>query len=157
MRNFVGGATTMRTTNVFNLLAAAALMAAVVFGGPAIAQDDSLYHDLGEHAGITQIVDNMMTHILADDRIKDKFADSNIPRLKGMLADYFTMVSGGPDQYKGNRDMRIVHKGLHLHNRDFTALVEDLQTGMDEAGIPFATQNRLLARLAPQRPNVVTR
>jgi hemoglobin len=156
MRNFAGGTTTMRKSDTLKLLAGAALMAAVAWASPALGQD-SLYHDLGDKPGITIIVNNMMAHILADDRIKDKFEDVNIDRLKGMLADYFTMVSGGPDEYKGNRDMRLVHKGLHLRNRDFSALVEDLQTGMDEAGIPFATQNRLLARLAPQQKNVVSR
>lgn len=117
--------------------------------------DDPLYHDLGERAGIAKIIDSAMAHFLADDRIKDKFADENIDRLKGMLTDYFTMVSGGPDQYKGNRDMHLVHRGLHIRDREFNALVEDLQMAMDEQGIPFATQNRLLARLAPQKKNVV--
>jgi hemoglobin len=136
------------------LLSAFIVLAAA---GAAGATDDSLYQDLGARAGITRIVDNSMSHILADDRIKDKFADSNIDRLKGMLVDYFTMISGGPDEYKGSRNMRVIHQGLHLRNRDFTALVEDLQTGMDEADIPFPTQNRLLARLAPMRPQVVSR
>lgn len=136
------------------LLSAFVILAAA---GSAGAMDDSLYQDLGQRAGIARIVNNSMAHILADDRIKEKFADSNIDRLKGMLTDYFTMISGGPDDYKGSRNMRVVHKGLHLRGRDFTALVEDLQTGMDEADIPFATQNRLLARLAPMRPQVVTR
>jgi hemoglobin len=35
--------------------------------------------------------------------------------------------------------------------------VEDLQRGMDTAGIPFRVQNRLLARLAPMHQDVVTR
>jgi hemoglobin len=53
--------------------------------------------------------------------------------------------------------MSQAHKGLHLTNADFNALVEDLQSGMDKAGVPFATQNRLLARLAPMHRDVVTR
>lgn len=129
----------------------------VAAGSAGATDDDSLYQDLGQRAGIARIVNNSMAHILADDRIKEKFADSNIDRLKGMLTDYFSMISGGPDEYKGSRNMRVVHKGLHLRGRDFTALVEDLQTGMDEADVPFATQNRLLARLAPMRPQVVSR
>ena len=39
------------------------------------------------------------------------------------------------------------HKGLHLTNANFNALVEDLQSAMDKCDIPFATQNRFLARL----------
>ena len=33
--------------------------------------------------------------------------------------------------------MHDAHKGLHLTDHDFNALVEDLQKGMDEAGVPF--------------------
>ena len=131
---------------------------AILCGAPGIARaDDALYQDLGERPGITQIVDHMMTHILADDRIKEHFADTNIERLKGMLVNYFQMTAGGPDVYKGSRDMRVIHKGMHLKNADFNALVEDLQKGMDDAQIPFATQNRLLARLAPKQKEIVTR
>ena len=40
---------------------------------------------------------------------------------------------------------------------DFNALVEDLQDGLDASGVDFATQNRLLARLAPMHNDIVTR
>lgn len=66
------------------------------------------------------------------------------------------MVAGGPFVYKG-RTMHDTHKGLHLTRYDFNALVEDLQKDMDEAAIPFATQYRLLARLAPMQRDMVTR
>lgn len=119
--------------------------------------DDSLYRDLGQHAGITEIVNHMLAHVLADDRVKEYFSDTNIDRLKGMLVDYFQMKAGGPDIYKGTRDMHVVHAGMHLRNAQFNAVVEDLQKGMDDAQIPFATQNRLLARLAPDQKEIVTR
>ena len=53
--------------------------------------------------------------------------------------------------------MSAAHKGLHLTNADFDALVEDLQDALDAAGVPFRVQNRLLARLAPMQKDVVTR
>jgi hemoglobin len=40
---------------------------------------------------------------------------------------------------------------------DMNALVENLQTAMREAGVPFAAQNRLLAKLAPMSCHVVKR
>lgn len=121
------------------------------------ASDDTLYHDLGERPGITHIVDNTVAHFLTDDRIKTHFEDTNIVRLKGMLVDYFQKTAGGPDVYKGSNDMGVVHRGMHLRNSDFNAVVEDLQKGMDESGVPFATQNRLLALLAPKQKAIVTR
>jgi hemoglobin len=53
--------------------------------------------------------------------------------------------------------MTAAHKGLHLNNADFNAVVEDLQAAMDKVGLPFATQNRFLARLAPMQHQVVSR
>lgn len=135
---------------------AAALMLSFAACLCAAQAGDSLYHDLGERAGITQIIDKSMVLFLADDRIKDTFSQSNIPRLKGMLVDFIQKVSGGPDVYKG-ANMKAAHRELHLTNADFNALVEDLQTGMDESGVSFATQNRLLAILAPMQRDVVTR
>jgi len=61
-----------------------------------------------------------------------------------------------PCRYTGH-SMEATHKGLHLTNANFNALVEDLQTAMDSCNIPFATQNRFLTRLAPVQHQVVTR
>ncbi len=53
--------------------------------------------------------------------------------------------------------MHAAHKGLHLATFDFNALVEDLQIAMDRADVPYWTQNRLLAILAPMYRDIVTR
>ncbi len=65
-------------------------------------------------------------------------------------------VAGGPCTYTG-RSMHDAHKGLHLTNADFNAVVEDLQKALDKESIPFATQNRFLALLAPMQHEVVTK
>ena len=118
--------------------------------------EDTLYHDLGERPGIAKIVDDATANFLADDRIKATFDNTNMDRFKVLLTDQLCVVSGGPCAYKG-RTMHDAHKGLHLTDRDFNALVEDLQKGMDKAGVSFPVQNRLLARLAPMHSDVVTR
>ncbi len=132
----------------------ALLACTVLLGVHPVRADESLYNDLGGREGITHIVDLMMTNILADDRIKHTFDDSDAEHVKKMLVEQFAQLSGGPVKYTG-KDMREVHKGLHLHNSDFNALVEDLQDAMDVQHISFFTQNRLLALLAPMQPQVV--
>lgn len=47
------------------------------------------------------------------------------------------------------------HRGLNLQPADFNALVEDLQLAMQREGVPERAQNALLARLAPQRGQVI--
>ena len=82
--------------------------------------------------------------------------ESNMDRVRAEFKVQFCQVAGGPCVYEGH-DMAAAHKGLHLTNADFNAVVEDLQAAMDKCGIAFATQNRFLARLAPYQHQVVTK
>jgi hemoglobin len=131
------------------------LVLLLVAARPALAQD-TLYAEMGGQDGIARLVDTSVDIYLADPRIKMIFAESNIERLRAQLKDQFCVVAGGPCAYKGH-NMVEAHKGLHLANYDFSALVEDLQIAMDKVGIDFAVQNRFLARLAPMKADMVTR
>ena len=122
---------------------------------PALA-DDPLFADMGGQAGIDKLVDISVDNYLADDRIKDTFAESNMDRLRAEFKVQFCQVACGPCVYEGH-SMEAAHKGLHLTNADFNAVVEDLQAAMDKCGIGFAVQNRFLARLAPYQHQVVTK
>lgn len=130
----------------------AAALAAALLAAPARA--GTLFDDLGGRPGLTRIADGMLQRVQADPRIKDKFDDANIERLQGLLMLQFCAVSGGPCRYPG-RNMRAAHADLNLAPRHFNALVEDLQDAMDAQGVPFRTQNRLLALLAPMHRDVV--
>ena len=129
----------------------AALLAAVLLAAPARA--GTLYDDLGGRPGLTRIANGVLERAQADPRIKDKFDDANIGRLQGLLVLQFCVVSGGPCRYPG-RNMKAAHADLNLAPRHFTALVEDLQDSMETEGVPFRTQNRLLALLAPMHRDV---
>ena len=122
---------------------------------PAFAAE-TLYDDLGGKSGMDRIVDVSVDNYLADPRIGDIFSESNIDRIRLELKDQFCQLAGGPCIYKGH-DMVATHKGLHLTNANFNALVEDLQDAMSKCDIPFATQNRFLALLASYQHQVVTR
>jgi hemoglobin len=124
--------------------------------GPVARADDALYRDLGRRANLERIVDDATARWLADARIADMFGNLNLDRFRRRLTDQLCELTGGPCRYTG-RNMYLTHKGLHLGILQFNALVEDLQDAMDETGIPFATQNRLLAILAPMKRDIVTR
>jgi len=127
----------------------------LLMAAPAFAED-TLFADMGGQAGIDRIVDASVDNYLADGRIKAIFDESNIARLRAEFKIQFCQVAGGPCTYKGH-DMTAAHKGLHLTNAHFNAVVEDLQGAMDQIGLPSATQNRFLARLAPMQRQVVSR
>jgi hemoglobin len=127
----------------------------VLAAGPAFG-DDTLYADMGGQPGIDRLVDASVDAYLADPRINAVFDESNMDRVRQEFKVQFCQVAGGPCAYTGH-DMTEAHKGLHLTNSDFNAVVEDLQSAMETCGIGFATQNRFLARLAPMQHQVVTR
>ena len=145
------GKGTQMKTALRSICMTAILLTAV----PAFA-DDTLFADMGGQEGIDKIVDASVDNYLADDRIKAIFDESNIDRLRAEFKVQFCQVADGPCDYKGH-DMTAAHKGLHLTNADFNAVVEDLQNAMTKIGLPFTTQNRFLARLAPMQHQVVSK
>ena len=148
-----------RLSNTQCSLKALAIVASAAFSTalsvPALA-DDSLYQDLGGKVGITTIVEHALVHHVSNPQIKAQFDDISIDHLRGQLVIFICQVTGGPCVYTGH-NLSIVHKGMHLTDADFNAQVEDMQLAMDEVGIPYRTQNRLLARLAPYERDVVTK
>jgi hemoglobin len=119
-------------------------------------KDDQLYRDLGEQAGITRIVEGMLLNIARDPRIVRHFENIDIVRLRDKLVEQLCVEAGGPCTYTGD-SMEESHTGQHLTPSDFNALVENLQDAMDAEGVPTPAQNRLLARLAPMRAQVIDR
>jgi hemoglobin len=120
------------------------------------AKDDSLYRDLGEQAGITRIVEGMLLNIAGDARIVRHFENIDIERLRDKLVEQICVEAGGPCTYTGD-SMEESHKGQNLTPSDFNALVENLQDAMTTQGVAIPAQNRLLARLAPMRAQVIDR
>ena len=116
---------------------------------------DRLFEALGGQPGIARLVDELVPRLAADPRIGPSFKDTNLRELNKQLADQFCVVSGGPCRYEG-ASMKDAHATLRVDKADFNRLVELLQDSMDARAIPFAEQNRLLARLAPMHRDIVT-
>jgi len=118
--------------------------------------DDSLYTQLGGKPALEAVVDGLLQRATQDARIKDFFKETNLKYLRTQLVDQLCAVTGGPCRYEGET-MKNAHAAMGLNQAHFNALVEDLQDAMDTAGVPFATQGRLLALLAPMHRDIVTR
>ncbi len=130
-----------------------AVLAAWPAGGVAAA---GLFQDLGGRPGITRFADRAVDLYMADPRLTAYFDNINPDWLKPRFAAYLCREAGGGCLYRG-RAMAAAHKGLQINEAAFNAVVEDLQQAMRESGIAFATQNRLLAHLAPMEREIVTR
>ena len=119
------------------------------------APDDRLYRELGGRTAIQAFTDDFYDRMLQDARIARYFDGINVRHLKRVLADYFCVVAGGPCVYDGV-SMKDAHAHLGIDRPAFNALVENLQDAMGAAGVPFAAQNRLLARMAFFHRDIVT-
>ncbi|QBM75499.1 group 1 truncated hemoglobin [Sphingomonas sp. AAP5] len=107
-------------------------------------------------AGVDRIADDLVTRIKIDPRIADILKGQDEVRLRRLLKEQFCYILNGGCGYSG-RTMREGHKNLGLQTADVGALVEDLQAAMRKEGVPFAAQNRFLAKLAPIKRDAVER
>ena len=141
------------------LLSLAIATSSLLMSGASFAQtasqNDQLYKAFGEKAGLVTLMDDFMVRLLADPRTGPHFKPANQQRVKEQLVDQLCALGGGPCVYKG-ADMKSAHANLDIKKSDFNALVEVLQQSMDAKGIPFRTQNQMLALLAPMHRDAIT-
>ncbi|MDB5430383.1 MAG: group 1 hemoglobin [Caulobacter sp.] len=118
--------------------------------------DQAVFEAFHGKAGIQRIAEAAIDRSVADPRIAEVFKGIDIAKLKTHLAQQLCYVLGGGCAYTG-RDMASSHKDLGVNMAEMNALVENLQWAMDKEGVPFRAQNKLLAKLAPMKKDVVTR
>jgi hemoglobin len=148
--------TTMRWQRALGTLITVAVIAAGC--GQATMQtasNRSLYDRLGGKPAIQAVVDDFVGNVAGDQRINQRFAGANIPRLKTMLVDQICEASGGPCRYTG-RSMKDAHAGMGIAGAEFDALVEDLVKSLDKFNVPAQEKHELLAALGGMKPDIVS-
>ncbi|MBQ0815179.1 MAG: group 1 truncated hemoglobin [Marinobacter sp.] len=115
--------------------------------------DNSLYLQLGERAGIANIVENLLYLIVDDERINEQFKGMDVVQFHRNLTDQLCELSGGPCEYSG-REMRELHAAMGITDTQFNALVENLILAMEKDHVPTAAQNRLIKQLLPLYPDI---
>ena len=115
---------------------------------------DAMFQAFHGKAGVDRIVADMLDQAFGDPRISDIFKGHDRVRLQRTLSEQFCYILGGACAYTG-RDMAAAHKDMGVQPGDMNALVEHLQLAMDREGVPFKTQNRFLAKLAPMKRVIV--
>jgi len=106
--------------------------------------------------GIRRIAVRLVELSESDPRIAEIFVAHDMVRLRRTLFEQFCFILNAGCDYTG-RDMRSAHSDLGVRMADMNALVENLQQAMREEGVPFAAQNRFLAKLAPMSGDVIER
>ncbi len=115
---------------------------------------DDLFQQLGGLPGIEHFVDIFIDEIGKSNTIRPYFEDTNLDRFQEKQIEHLCLLAGGPCTYTGD-SMVDSHKGMGINEADFNALVDTAIRAMNKAGYSVGTRNRLLARLALLRGEVI--
>ena len=133
-----------------------ATVSALVLMSAGARAEKTLYESMGGESVLRTAVDHFADNVQTDNRINFTFAEADISKFKRLIFEQLCNLSGGPCKYTG-RDMRTAHAKLSINNAEFNALAEDLYLALDQAGVPYRLQNKLMALLAPMQHQIVTR
>lgn len=119
-----------------------------------LSTNNSLYDELGGMEGITTITDNFIYEIGFNEHIVRHFEETDLERFREKFIEQVCDLSGGPCQYSGD-SMVEVHTNMQITESEFNTTVNLLIAAMNRSGISHPTQNKLLALLAPTRPDII--
>ena len=135
----------------------AAVVGLVGCGSAPTAPAPTVYRQLGGREGISQIVDDFVANVVADNRINERFKALPAPQVfkfKSNLADQICDATGGPCSYLG-RDMKTTHTGMKITEGEWNATVEALVKALDKNNVPAGAKTALLGALGPMKSDIV--
>jgi hemoglobin len=117
-------------------------------------ESKSLYNDIGGNTGITSLVNVFVKKIAHDKDILPYFSKSSVKHFKQGFINHLCDAVDGPCQYNGDT-MIDIHTGMNINEKDFNRVVELLIQAMEEVGIAYQSQNKILLKLAPLRGEII--
>ncbi len=115
----------------------------------------TLYQQLGSEAGVATFANDVARQIEQDPRIKDTFAQTDLPRFEQALAGQMCESGGGPCAGQGAA-MQAALSDLKLSSEQFDAFVGDVAKTLDRHDIGPSAQRTLLFPIKAMRGEVLT-
>lgn len=131
-----------------------ALLAVLAWPGPGRAAERSLYDRLGGDVVVRAVAAEVIDTVAANHDLGRSFRDSNLERIKRLLAEQICSIAAGPCHYTGD-SMREVHAGHAISQAEFYGMVEVLQHSLRRHGVALRERNELVALLAPMERDIV--
>lgn len=116
----------------------------------------SIYEQIGGEPAITAVVDDFYRRVLADDELGDFFIGVNMPRLKRLQTEFFTVALGGPQDAYTGAAMTDVHRGLEIGSHHFALVAAHLADALTAAGVHGDLVATIIGSLAPLQEQIVT-
>lgn len=114
----------------------------------------TLYERLGGEAKVRKIVNDVLDRNFNNPMIGHHFKKVDMPKLKQLVFEFFSMGTGGPHAYTG-REMRASHKGLNITADDFERANIDTIIALRENGVGETEANEIIAILDSMKHDVV--
>lgn len=130
------------------------LLLGTLLGACATLPQASLHQQLGGADGIARLVAATIVEVHGDPRISELFAETDDAYFRARLEEFICQIADGDCDYAG-LPMPDAHSGMDISEREFNYFVEDFERAMNTSRLPLAVQNRLLARLARLRDEII--
>jgi hemoglobin len=114
----------------------------------------TIYESIGGKPAVSATVDALYDRVLADPTLAPYFTRTDMARQKAHMRAFVAAALGGPEVYTG-RDMAAAHRGLHVSEEAFDAVVAHLVDALHSLDVPERSVGEIGAALAPLRPDVV--
>lgn len=122
--------------------------------GCSSASNLTLYQQLDGQAGLQRLVDSFINQIGNDEQIIHYFEHANISHFREGFINHLCVLTDGPCEY--TRDSMVdIHTGMHITEADFNHVVDLLINAMNEQNISHTVQNKILAKMAPLRSEII--
>jgi hemoglobin len=95
----------------------------------------SLYDEIGGNEAVSAAVDLFYEKVLADHRVKQFFADVDMPGQRAKQKKFLAYAFGAPIKYDG-KDMRSAHANMDLTEEHFNAIAGHLRATMEDLSVP---------------------
>ncbi|WP_374991029.1 group I truncated hemoglobin [Pseudoalteromonas haloplanktis] len=114
----------------------------------------TLYQQLDGQAGLERLVDSFINQIGNDEQVFHYFEYANISHFRAGFLNHLCVLTDGPCEY--TRDSMVdIHTGMNITEADFNHVVDLLINAMNEQNIDHTVQNKILARMAPLRKEII--
>ncbi|WKD25142.1 group 1 truncated hemoglobin [Pseudoalteromonas sp. KG3] len=114
----------------------------------------TLYQQLDGKAGLERLVDSFINQIGNDEQIIHYFEHANISHFREGFINHLCVLTNGPCEY--TRDSMVeIHTGMNITEADFNHVVDLLINAMNEQNIAHSVQNKILAKMAPLRSEII--
>jgi len=133
------------------------LLAVAASAGETPKKAPTLYQRLGGYDAIAAVTDDFIVRLATDPTLSRFFVgvgEASEKRIRQLVVDQICAATGGPCLYIG-RDMKEVHKGLGISEKDWQTSVDLLVATLDKFEVGKQEKDELLAIVGTLKEQVV--